>query len=237
MVHRSARDEFIGLFIKTIREFFGDDPRRSPDYARIINERHFARVVSLMSDGDIIHGGGTSPGERYIEPTLIANVRPEHRVMQEEIFGPLFPVLEYDSIDEAVAFVNSMPRPLAMYYFTRGPQARGLFARVHSGGACVNDTFHTWEATTCPSAGSARAAWAPSRQVRLRTRSLTGAASSCAPTLSTCRCATRPTGIRFRCSKSFSGCSARIYSTPEKCFDCIGSVGRCWRQTETRTPR
>ncbi len=141
MVHRSARDEFIGLFIKTIREFFGDDPRRSPDYARIINERHFARVVSLMSDGDIIHGGGTSPGERYIEPTLIANVRPEHRVMQEEIFGPLFPVLEYDSIDEAVAFVNSMPRPLAMYYFTGRPRrARGLFARVHSGGACVNDT-------------------------------------------------------------------------------------------------
>ncbi len=141
LVHRSVRDEFIGLFIRTIRDFFGDDPRRSPDYARIINERHFARVTALMRDGSIIHGGRTASDERYIEPTLIGGVSPTHRIMHEEIFGPLFPILEYDSLDEVVALVNSMPRPLAMYYFTGRPRtARALFARVHSGGACVNDT-------------------------------------------------------------------------------------------------
>lgn len=141
MVHRSVRDKFTELLARTIRDFYGDDPRRSPDYARIINERHFARVASLMRDGEIVHGGRTDPAERYIEPTLIANAQPGDRIMQEEIFGPLFPILEYDSLDEVVEHVNSMPRPLAMYYFTGKPRrARDLFARVHSGGACVNDT-------------------------------------------------------------------------------------------------
>ncbi len=142
LVHRSVRKEFIRLFTGAIRDFFGEDPRRSPDYARIINERHFSRVASLMRDGDIIHGGNTAPDERYIEPTIIANVTPDHRIMQEEIFGPLFPVIEYDSPDEVVSHINSMPRPLAIYYFTGRPRtARALFAHVHSGGACVNDTI------------------------------------------------------------------------------------------------
>jgi aldehyde dehydrogenase (NAD+) len=141
LVQRSVRDKFVGLLIKTIRDFYGDDPRVSPDYARIINDRHFARLESLMQEGDIIHGGRTGPGERYIEPTLFDGVKTSHRIMQEEIFGPLFPVIAYDSLDEAVALINTMPRPLALYYFTGEPdRAEALFSRVHSGGACVNDT-------------------------------------------------------------------------------------------------
>jgi len=141
LVQRSVRDKFINIFIETIRNFYGDDPRLSPDFARIINDRHFARLESLMGEGVMIHGGNLCREERYIEPTLFGGVKMSHRIMQEEIFGPLLPVIEYESLDEVVALVNTMPRPLALYYFTGQPgRAKALFSRVPSGGACVNDT-------------------------------------------------------------------------------------------------
>jgi acyl-CoA reductase-like NAD-dependent aldehyde dehydrogenase len=141
LVQRAVYDAFTSLLVETIRRFYGVDPRTSPDYARIINDRHFLRLESLMQEGEILHGGKTDREQRYLEPTLFAGVEISHRIMQEEIFGPLLPVIAYDSLDEAVAFVNRLPRPLALYYFTGEPdRAEALFSRVHSGGACVNDT-------------------------------------------------------------------------------------------------
>ncbi len=142
LVHRDVREPFLEEMTKTLRAFYGDDPRRSPDYARIINDRHFRRIAALMEEGRILHGGETDPGERYIAPTLIGNVTLEDLIMREEIFGPLLPVLSFTELDEAIDLVNRLPRPLALYLFSEsaGRQERVL-ARTSSGGGCINDTI------------------------------------------------------------------------------------------------
>jgi aldehyde dehydrogenase (NAD+) len=141
LVHREIKERFINIFIKTIISFYGNNPSTSPDYARIINSRHFARICALMKSGTIIHGGRTDPGTRYIEPTILDNVHLEDPIMKEEIFGPLFPVISYENIEEALNIINAMPRPLALYLFTKDRKIEKLVLQNTSfGGGCINDT-------------------------------------------------------------------------------------------------
>lgn len=140
LIAREARDPFVAAMKKALHEFYGDDPARSEDYGRIVNQAHFERLVNLLRDGNTVHGGRHSARDLFIAPTILADMSPDSAVMQEEIFGPILPVLEFDKLDDALALLREKPNPLALYVFTRDrtTEARVL-ADARSGGACVND--------------------------------------------------------------------------------------------------
>jgi acyl-CoA reductase-like NAD-dependent aldehyde dehydrogenase len=119
LVDRAIKKELLASIEATIKEFYGDAPSKSPDYGRIINAHHFARLSRLLKEGEIVIGGETNPADLYIAPTVIDNVSPEHATMKEEIFGPILPVLEYEKLDDAISFVNERPKPLALFFFSR----------------------------------------------------------------------------------------------------------------------
>lgn len=140
LVQRDMSARFVAALKKSVCEFYGDDASRSADYGRIVNERHFSRLVSYMRDGKAAHGGAHEVRDLFIAPTILTDVSPESPVMQEEIFGPILPVLEFDKLDDALALLRGRPTPLALYLFThdRAAEARVL-AETRSGGVCVND--------------------------------------------------------------------------------------------------
>ncbi len=140
LVAREARDPFVAALKKALQDFYGDDPARCEDYGRIVNQAHLERLVNYLRDGKVVHGGRHDAEDLFLSPTILADVSPDAAVMQEEIFGPILPVLEFDTLDEALALLRDRPTPLALYLFTRdrGTEARVL-ADARSGGACVND--------------------------------------------------------------------------------------------------
>jgi aldehyde dehydrogenase (NAD+) len=140
LVHNEVKENLVGRIKENVFEFYGDDIKRSIDYGRIINERHFNRLSEYLEEGDIIFGGDTDPSELYIAPTLIENVPIDAKVMQEEIFGPILPIIEYSNITETIAFVNKRPKPLALYIFSNNRNIqRRVLKETSSGGACIND--------------------------------------------------------------------------------------------------
>ena len=142
LVHASREDALLAALEKVVREFYGDDPKQTPDYGRIVNERHHRRLAVLLKDGDAVVGGQADEAQRYIAPTVLRRVSPDAPVMADEIFGPILPVLPVKSIDEAIRFVNARPKPLALYVFTSDPKVEDeVLARTSSGGACVNATL------------------------------------------------------------------------------------------------
>jgi len=141
LVDRSIRDALIAAMSQEIRAFYGADPLASPDYGRIVNRQHFDRLAAYLSQGTIIHGGRTSPGDLYIEPTLLSDVPQDTPVMKEEIFGPILPVMDFTDFEQALAFVRERPAPLALYLFTKDRQTqRRLVEETRAGGVCLNDT-------------------------------------------------------------------------------------------------
>ncbi|MBD2439434.1 aldehyde dehydrogenase [Nostoc sp. FACHB-110] len=142
LVDKSIKQNLLDSLKKIIHEFYGDHPADSPDYARIISQKHFERLSGLLKDGEIIIGGETKPEERYIAPTIIDQVSLTDPVMQEEIFGPILPVIEYTDITEAIALINSRPKPLALYLFTENENLQQqVLQATSSGGVCINDTI------------------------------------------------------------------------------------------------
>lgn len=141
LVDKTIKQELLKQIKQTIQEFYGTTPETSPDYARIINQYHFNRLADLLKTGKIIVGGETNSTERYIAPTVIDGITPEDPIMQEEIFGPILPVLEYNTLKEAIAFVNAKPKPLALYFFSHNQQhQQQVLQETSSGGVCLNDT-------------------------------------------------------------------------------------------------
>jgi aldehyde dehydrogenase (NAD+) len=142
LVHEHVHDALLNRMVSAIREFYGDDPQRSPDYGRIVNERHHARLVSLLSGADVVTGGPSDVSDRYIAPTILKNVREGDAVMQQEVFGPILPVISVPSIDSAIGYVTRRDKPLALYVFARdeGVQDRVL-AGTSAGGTTLN---HIW---------------------------------------------------------------------------------------------
>lgn len=142
LVHEKVESELLSRMKQTVRDFYGDDPRTSSDFARIINPRHYRRLMNLLpGSGEILVGGNGTEDERYFAPTILRNVPPDAPVMAEEIFGPILPVLKVKDIDEAIAFVNQRPKPLALYLFTKKRQVRArVLDRTSSGAALVNHT-------------------------------------------------------------------------------------------------
>ncbi len=141
LIRRGLKEDFVRKFKDAVCALLGRHPERSMYYARMSGERAFSRVVSYLSEGEILAGGHTDKTELYVEPTLLGGVRPDSPVMQDEIFGPVFPLLEYDSLDEAVDFILSRAKPLALYYFGEERKGWNLIRRTSSGGACINDTI------------------------------------------------------------------------------------------------
>ncbi len=146
LVDRSRRDQLVDKLVTTINEFYGDDPVTSPDFTQVVNERHLQRLMGLLSDhgGTVACGGSVRQDLRKVEPTVIVDPDPESGLMQEEIFGPVLPVIAVDDLNEAIAFVNGRPKPLALYVFTEDTdQAQVVVDQTSSGGVCVNHTlFH-----------------------------------------------------------------------------------------------
>ncbi|MCY0095452.1 aldehyde dehydrogenase family protein [Hoeflea ulvae] len=140
LAHESVAGDFVTRLKAATKRFYGDDPKASPDYPRIINDRHFARVSRLIADGTVECGGDTEPASRYIAPTILTGVDPASDVMSQEIFGPVLPVITYANIDEAIGFVSARPKPLALYLFCNDGETRDrVLSETSSGGAVIND--------------------------------------------------------------------------------------------------
>ena len=145
LVERSVRDELVAAIGSVITEFYGTDPRRSDDYGRIIDAGHHDRLSELLRDdrnGQVRIGGDVDAADRYIAPTVLIDPDASAPVMQEEIFGPILPVITVDTIDDAIGFVNDRPKPLALYVFSsNGDTVDEVLGRTSSGGAGVNNTL------------------------------------------------------------------------------------------------
>ncbi len=154
LVQRGLRDQLLARLKTSLLEFYGEDASRSPDYGRIVNARHFARLVNYLRDGKVVHGGAHDAKDLFLAPTIMTDVSPEAPVMQEEIFGPILPVLEFDQLEDALALLRNRPTPLALYVFTndRATESR-ILAGTRSGGACVNDVVSHMVGTGLPFGG------------------------------------------------------------------------------------
>lgn len=142
LVHESRYEDFLARATSVIGEFYGSDPKNSPDFARIVNEANVDRIAGLIEGQNVVTGGDVDREQRYIAPTVLRDVAPDSPVMQEEIFGPVLPVLPFSDLDQAVALVNSGPKPLASYFFTADEKTgQQLVRAISSGGTCINDTL------------------------------------------------------------------------------------------------
>lgn len=141
LIHRSLQEPFIEEFKRAVERLHGKDPHASEHYVRLVSDRAFERVASYLSDGEVACGGETFAQERYIAPTLLKGVKPSAPVMQEEIFGPVLPMITFDEREEVVRFVTEREKPLAFYYFGKEEKGWKMLRHTTSGGACINDTI------------------------------------------------------------------------------------------------
>jgi aldehyde dehydrogenase (NAD+) len=142
LVDRRVEQRLLDLLAERVTAFYGADPSTSPDYGRIVDDRHLRRVAALLDGGRPVVGGVVDAATRYVAPTVLTDVDLDARVMQEEIFGPILPVIGVDGIESAIRFVASRPKPLALYLFTTDDAvAEEVLARTSSGGVTIN---HTW---------------------------------------------------------------------------------------------
>ncbi|NLA47865.1 MAG: aldehyde dehydrogenase family protein [Bacteroidales bacterium] len=141
LVDKKVKDRLLNLILTSLKEFYGDNPETSRDFARIINTENLLRLDSLTKSGQVIAGGKINNETLYFEPTVIKDITPGDPVMQEEIFGPVLPVIEFENINEVYDIIEKNPKPLAVYIFTRNKKlAREFLVKTRSGTAAVNDT-------------------------------------------------------------------------------------------------
>jgi aldehyde dehydrogenase (NAD+) len=141
LIDKKIKDKFLELMSKEIRSFYGAIPAESDDFARVISSENVTRLTGLMKNGKIVTGGTFDPGSRYIAPTIIKDVKPDDPIMQEEIFGPILPVIDFEEFDEVYGIIEQNPKPLATYIFSRNNRLiREFMKKTRSGNACVNET-------------------------------------------------------------------------------------------------
>ncbi|RUR80840.1 aldehyde dehydrogenase [Chlorogloeopsis fritschii PCC 9212] len=142
LVHQDIKKSLLDSIKKCLQEFYGENPATSPDYARIIHQKHFDHLVNFLDDGEILIGGKTNREELYIAPTVLDNISWDDYVMQEEIFGPILPVITYANIADVINKINSRPKPLALYLFSSNKNLQQrVLQSTSSGGVCLNDTL------------------------------------------------------------------------------------------------
>lgn len=141
LIHRDVKSEFVEAYRNALCELHGVDARQSRHYVRMVSDRAFERVASYLKEGSVVVGGTINATERYIEPTLLDDVNPGARVLREEIFGPILPMVEIGSVDEAIDYIVEREKPLALYVFAEQRVAEHVLRRTSSGGACINDVI------------------------------------------------------------------------------------------------
>ena len=142
LVHSSVKEQLLPLLVDAIEKFFGKDPKQSPDFPRIISRPNMERLSALVEGADIYYGGAKDMEEKYFQPTLLNNVSFDDPVMQQEIFGPILPVITYDDLETVIEKVNARPKPLALYLFSENSQQqKKVLERVPAGGVTINDTL------------------------------------------------------------------------------------------------
>ena len=142
LVHQEVKAQLLDRMKQFIRRFYGDDPQLSPDYPRIVNDKHFVRLSEMLQKGNIVVGGQTDRRNLYIAPTILDKVAWDDPIMQNEIFGPILPVFTYENFSEVISRMEKMPKPLAFYYFSKNHQnAEKMIRDISFGGGCINDTL------------------------------------------------------------------------------------------------
>ncbi len=140
LIQKEIKEEFLKHLVKAIKEQFGENPLENPNYGKIINEKHFARLLGLIGQEKIVIGGQSDPKTLRIAPTVLDNITFDRPVMGEEIFGPILPVITYERFDEIYAMIDHNPTPLALYLFTQNKKRQHeVLHRVSFGGGCIND--------------------------------------------------------------------------------------------------
>ena len=139
--HCSIKEELLNKIAKNITLMYGDNIKESRFYPRIINKNATERLSELLYEGDIHTGGDIDIDNKYVAPTIIDNVQPDFTIMQNEIFGPILPVMSFEHLDEPITYINNNEKPLAFYYFGKNNKAKEVLAKTTSGGACINDTL------------------------------------------------------------------------------------------------
>lgn len=159
-VHQSKYDAVVQAFKSYIKTFYGDSPNTSESYTSIVNQKHKARVSGILSDAEthgavIAHGGKVDENSNYIEPTLLTNVDKNSRVMQEEIFGPLLPIIPFNDINEVIAEINSKEKPLALYIYSKSRKnINHIINNTRAGGTCINNNALHFYNNDLPFGGS-----------------------------------------------------------------------------------
>ncbi|XP_017782086.1 PREDICTED: aldehyde dehydrogenase, dimeric NADP-preferring-like [Nicrophorus vespilloides] len=139
---KQASDRFVAEGKKILAEWYGNSIKDSPDLCRIVNENHFKRVTKLLKNANIAIGGEFDSNEKFISPTVVVDVKPDDALMQEEIFGPILPIITVSDVSEAIAFINKGEKPLALYVFSNdNKKVKSILSQVSAGGVCVNDTI------------------------------------------------------------------------------------------------
>lgn len=148
-VHNRIKEKFIKQLILSIKDLYSTDPIKSDDYCRIVNKKHFNRLINLLEDAkqlgsNIIYGGNINEKENFIEPTLLDNISKKSKMYKEEIFGPLLPIFDFNEIEEVIEFINKNEKPLALYIFSKNDNnIKTIIKNTSSGGICINhSTLH-----------------------------------------------------------------------------------------------
>lgn len=142
-VHEKVKRKLIKSMKKYIKSFYGKNPINNKDYGRIVNQDHFYRLKDLLTESNIVHGGGMNPDLCSIEPTIVEDITWDDAIMQEEIFGPLLPVMTFVSLEEAITTLKETEKPLALYYFGENTQSQQrVLDSLSFGGGCINDTLY-----------------------------------------------------------------------------------------------
>ena len=141
LIHKSREAEFITEFGKAIKVLHGEDVCKSRHFVRMVSDKAFERVSGYLKNGKVVFGGTINAREKYIEPTLLAGVSPDAPVMQEEIFGPILPIITFEKREEAISFIRNREKPLALYYFGKAKDGKEFIRLTSAGGSCINDTI------------------------------------------------------------------------------------------------
>jgi len=139
LVHENIKDKLLPLIEAEFKNMFGADAQKSEFYPRIVNQKAIERLKKLMQHGTILYGGKIDESDNYISPTIIDNVHEDFPIMQEEIFGPLLPVLTFKNCQQSIDFINKNEKPLALYVYSNSKFAKEILLKTSSGGACIND--------------------------------------------------------------------------------------------------
>lgn len=153
-VHKAVKEELLKEMVKEIESEYGKDAKKSEDYARIIRKEEVKRLQGYLDEGEIYYGGEVDIEDRYISPTILTNIKENSKILEEEIFGPILPVYEFQDITEVIEYVNSKERPLALYYFSEDKnKIETVLSSTTSGGVTINDTIIHVSSTHIPFGG------------------------------------------------------------------------------------